>query len=41
VKVVLEIPESPEASEFNIFTGKVESEWIELSPPHKWLFPDK
>ncbi len=40
IRGTLEIPNSPEAHEFNVFMGKVESEWIELQPPHKWLFPN-
>ncbi len=38
VKAVLEIPESPEAKEFGVFVGKVESEWVQSDPPHRWLF---
>jgi hypothetical protein len=37
VKAVLEIPQSPEAEEFRIFVGRVESEWVPADPPHHWL----
>jgi len=40
VKAVLEIPETPEAKEFGIFVGKVESEWLLSEPPHLWLFKE-
>jgi hypothetical protein len=38
VKAVLEIPETPEAKEFGVFVGKVESDWVRSEPPHRWLF---
>jgi hypothetical protein len=41
VKAVLEIPETPEAAEFGIFVGRVESAWIRSEPPHRWLFREK
>jgi hypothetical protein len=40
VKAVLEIPETPEAKEFGIFVGRVESEWVQSEPPHNWLFQE-
>lgn len=41
VKAVLEIPETPEAGEFGIFVGKVESAWMRSEPPHSWLFKER
>lgn len=41
VKAVLEISETPEAGEFGIFVGKVESAWMRSEPPHGWLFKER
>ena len=41
MKAVLEIHETPEAIQYGIFTGKVESEWIQSIPPHNWLFENE
>jgi hypothetical protein len=38
VKAVLDIPDSPEARELGVFVGRVESEWVQSKPPHRWLF---
>ena len=40
VKAVLDIPESPEAGEYGVFVGKIESDWVSSQPPHRWLFPE-
>jgi hypothetical protein len=40
LKCILDIPDSPEAIIYDVFTGKLESNEIILNPPHKWL-PEK
>ena len=37
VKLVLEVQISPEAENYNVFVGKLESNEIILYPPHGWL----
>lgn len=36
VKAFLIILETQESKEFNVFTGRLESNTIKLKPPHKW-----
>lgn len=40
IKAILQVKETPEAKKYQIYTGRIESDWIISYPPHNWLFAD-
>lgn len=41
VRALVHISETPESIMFDVFTGKLQSDWVESTPPHNWLFSNE